>query len=177
MWKYLFKGKFPEIEEKINQAQTSFKDILNLIVADEKAKLFNQLDAEFDKNGNLVSFDAERFKTWIYREFDKKNVPSNVYDYFIVQGNRFLAPLEGSPQRALIESVIASAISKRIVRPKLHGEPYIQVSSTGYSKKGTRAFKKPTRAQYQKYGIYFVMLRKKEKPVGKSFLLPAPLKT
>jgi len=146
--------EFAQLGDMINQLQNDFINSTELIVTAEKAKIFNKLNAKF-QDGKLVSFDKAAFKEWIFKEFDKKGVASNVYDYFKVSevGNEFVLPIEGSPQRSLIESVIASAISKKILKPKLRGEAYIQTASTAHSKLGTRQFLKPTKSQIRKYGI------------------------
>lgn len=146
--------EFAELGAMINQLQDDFIKSTELIVVTEKAKIFNKLNAKF-VDGTLVSFDKAAFKKWIFKEFDKKGVASNVYDYFKVSelDNKFVLPIEGSPQRSLIESVIASAISKKILKPKLKGEAYVQTASTAHSRLGSRQFLKPTKSEIRKYGI------------------------
>lgn len=148
--------EFAKIQEKVDGLQDSFISLINTIVTTEKAKLFNALEAQFDQNGNLESFSTKAFQKWIFQEFDKKDVPSSVYSYFKnidETSNRFTLPVEGSPQRSLIEGVITSAISKRLIRPKLSGEPYIQLASTGHSKKGTRNFRNATKQDLKNFGV------------------------
>jgi hypothetical protein len=141
----------PIIGEKIERARQAFINNLNVVVEAEKAKIYTKIGAEM-KNGKLVSFDTEMFADWITNEFDKKDIPQAVYDYLLVENNRFVFSLDVAPQRALFESVLASALSKRVVRPKMFGEAYIQLASSGFNKTNTR-YTNPTDAEVEKYGV------------------------
>ena len=139
------------IGEKIERARQAFINNLNVVVEAEKAKIYTKIGAEM-KDGKLVSFDTEMFADWITNEFDKKDIPQAVYDYLLVENNRFVFSLDVAPQRALFESVLASALSKRVVRPKMFGEAYIQLASSGFNKTNTR-YTNPTDAEVEKYGV------------------------
>lgn len=139
------------IGQKIERARQAFINNLNVVVEAEKAKIYTRIGAEM-KDGKLVSFDTEMFADWITSEFDKKDIPQAVYDYLLVENNRFVFSLDVAPQRALFESVLSSALSKRVVRPKMFGEAYIQLASSGFNKTNTR-YTKPTDADVAKYGV------------------------
>lgn len=140
----------PGLAEKITNMQNSFIRNLEIIVETEKAKILNAIGANLDGD-RVESIDAQLFKEWIEKEFDKKDIPQSVYDYLIVENNRFKFSLDVSPQRALFESVLSSAITKRVVRPKMFGEALVQLSSLGHNKKNTR-YTNPTKEQVEKYG-------------------------
>jgi hypothetical protein len=140
----------PGLEDKINDLQAAFINNLQVVVETEKAKIYSAIGATLEKD-LVTSIDSQKFADWVHKEFDKKDVPQSVYDYLIVENNRFKFSLDVAPQRALFESILASALSKRVVRPKMFGEALIQVSSLGYNNLNTR-FNKPTKAQVAKYG-------------------------
>lgn len=144
-------GSNSVIGQKIERARQAFINNLNVVVEAEKAKIYTRIGAEM-KDGKLVSFDTEMFADWITSEFDKKDIPQAVYDYLLVENNRFVFSLDVAPQRALFESVLSSALSKRVVRPKMFGEAYIQLASSGFNKTNTR-YTKPTDADIEKYGV------------------------
>jgi hypothetical protein len=142
--------KVPGLADKIDQLQKSFINNLQVVVEAEKAKILMAIGAEL-KGDEIVSINTQDFADWISKEFDKKDVPQSVYDYLIVENNKFTFSLDVAPHRSLFESILASALSKRVVRPKMFGEAMIQVSSLGYNAQNTR-FTKPNRAQVRKYG-------------------------
>ena len=140
----------PGLSEKIQDLQQAFINNLEVVVESEKAKIYSAIGATLEGD-RIVSIDTQAFADWISKEFDKKDVPQSVYDYLKVNENKFTFSLDVAPHRALFESILASALSKRVVRPKMFGEAMIQVSSLGYNAKNTR-FTKPSKAQVQKYG-------------------------
>jgi len=142
----------PGLEQKITKAINAFKTNIDVVVQTEKAKIFSSIGATVDQEGGLVSFDTAKFADWIKSEFDKKDIPQAVYDYLKVQDNKFLFALDVSPHRQLIENVISTSISKRVLKPKMFGEAFIQTASSGFNKSNTR-FVKPTKAQVEKYGV------------------------
>lgn len=143
---------FAPIADKMNNLQQAFIDMVQNVVNAEKAKIYNQIEAEVDSEGNIQSFSAPAFKNWLFKEFDKKDIPSSVYLYIdTINESTFSRSLDGSAQRNLIEGVISSALSKRVLRPKMFGEAYIQLASSGFNNLGTR-FTKPTKDQVAQYG-------------------------
>jgi hypothetical protein len=140
----------PGLEEKINNLQAAFINNLEVVVETEKAKIYSAIGATIE-NDLVTSIDSQKFADWVHKEFDKKDVPQSVYDYLVVENNKFKFSLDVAPQRALFESILTSALSKRVIRPKMFGEALIQVSSLGYNSLNTR-FTKPTKAQIAKYG-------------------------
>jgi len=140
----------PGLEEKINNLQAAFINNLEVVVETEKAKIYSAIGATIEKD-LVTSIDSQKFADWVHKEFDKKDVPQSVYDYLVVENNKFKFSLDVAPQRALFESILTSALSKRVIRPKMFGEALIQVSSLGYNSLNTR-FTKPTKAQIAKYG-------------------------
>ena len=140
----------PGLEDKINNLQAAFINNLQVIVETEKTKIYSAIGATLE--GDVVtSIDVQKFADWVHKEFDKKDVPQSVYNYLQVENNRFKFSLDVAPQRALFESILSSALSKRVVRPKMFGEALIQVSSLGYNNLNTR-YTKPSKSQVAKYG-------------------------
>ena len=142
----------PGLAEKIQKAQRAFIRNIEVIVESEKAKIYSQIGATLDENNNVKSFDTQKFANWIKSEFDKKDIPQSVYDYLEVEENQFVYALDLSPQRSLFENILASALTKRVIKPKLFGEAFIQTASSGFNQANTR-FTKPTKAQIEKYGV------------------------
>jgi hypothetical protein len=139
------------LANKITNAQNTFIRSLETIVEAEKAKIYTQIGAEV-VDGKIKSFDTAMFAEWIKNEFDKKDLPQSIYDYLEVSEGRFHLPIDISPQRSLFESVLASSLSKKVIKPKMFGEAYIQLASTGFNQKNTR-FTNPTKEQVAKYGV------------------------
>ena len=140
----------PGLEDKINNLQAAFINNLQVIVETEKTKIYSAIGATLE--GDVVtSIDVQKFADWVHKEFDKKDVPQSVYNYLQVENNRFKFSLDVAPQRALFESILSSALSKRVIRPKMFGEALIQVSSLGYNNLNTR-YTKPSKSQVAKYG-------------------------
>jgi hypothetical protein len=144
--------QFAGIQDKMNELQSTFITMVQNIVNAEKAKIYTQIEAETDSEGNITTFSVPSFKNWLFKEFDKKDIPNSVYLYIdSLDENSFARSLDGSAQRNLVESVITSALSKRVLRPKMFGEAYIQLASSGFNNLGTR-FTKPTAESVAKYG-------------------------
>ena len=144
--------QFAGIQDKMNALQSTFITMVQNIVNAEKAKIYTQIEAETDSEGNITTFSVPSFKNWLFKEFDKKDIPNSVYLYIdSLDENSFARSLDGSAQRNLVESVITSALSKRVLRPKMFGEAYIQLASSGFNNLGTR-FTKPTAESVAKYG-------------------------
>lgn len=144
--------EFAGIQDKMNALQQSFITMIQNVVNAEKAKIYTQIEAEVDSEGKLQSFSVPAFKQWLFKEFDKKDIPNSVYLYIdSLDESSFARSLDGSAQRNLVESVISSSLSKRVLRPKMFGEAYIQLASSGFNQLGTR-FSKPTAEQVAKFG-------------------------
>jgi len=152
----------PGLKERIDAAQEAFIKNLEMIVEAEKAKIFLNIGATVNsKTGELESVDAEKYKKWLLREFDKKDVSPVIYDYLSTNNNNeFTLSLDASPQRSVIEGTITAAINKRVIKPKLFGEAYVQSASSGFQMKGKR-FNKLNKnnidATIKKYGLTGVL--------------------
>lgn len=151
----------PGLKERIDAAQEAFIKNLEVIVEAEKAKIFLNIGANIDAEGKLVSLDVNKYKKWLTREFDKKDLSPVIYDYLHTNNNNeFTLSLDASPQRSVIEGTISSAINKRVIKPKLFGEAYVQVASTGFQTRGKR-FNKLNKnnidATIKKYGLTGVL--------------------
>jgi hypothetical protein len=139
--------QYAHLKDKINALQNAFIENVQVIVDVEKAKIYSQIGATVDDNGNITAINTMDFTIWLENEFDKKDVPTSVYSFLRpTLTNSFVFSLDAGVQRSLIDQIISSALSKRVLRPKLFGEAYIQLASTGFNKLGTR-MKKPTTAQ------------------------------
>ena len=149
-------GKVKGLEDKINNLQQKFIDSIQAIVETEKSKILIGIGAKLDENGNIQSVDFKLFEKWLKSQFDKKDISSALYSYVTGQMEGFKFSLDASPQRRLIEEVIASALTKRVLRPKMFGEAYIQIASTGFNKKNTR-YRNINKKNYneitKKYGL------------------------
>ena len=144
--------QFAAIQGKMDALQGTFITMVQNVVNAEKAKIYTQIEAETNSEGNITSFSVPAFKNWLFKEFDKKDIPNSVYLYIdSLDESSFARSLDGSAQRNLVESVITSALSKRVLRPKMFGEAYIQLASSGFNNLGTR-FTKPTAEQVAEYG-------------------------
>lgn len=138
---------YAHLEEKINNLQEAFIDNIKVIVDVEKAKIYSKIGATVGADGNITSISTADFTSWLHSEFDKKDVPTSVYSFLRpTVNNSFVFSVDAGVQRSLIDQIISSALSKRVLRPKLFGEAYIQLASTGFNKLGTR-MKKPTTSQ------------------------------
>ena len=137
-------SKVPGLKNAIENAQDKFKNSLERLVEAEKARILVNIGAQLDSNGNIKKVDFNKFEKWLKSEFDKKEISPSLYDYLKSNSAGFAFSLDASPQRSIIEGIIATAISKRIVRPKIFGEAYVQIASSGFNKTGTR-YKKLTK--------------------------------
>jgi hypothetical protein len=144
------------LKEKIINTQKEFISNLELIVNNERNKIYVSIGAELDDKGELKSVDYNRFEKWLKSEFDKKDISPALYDYVKAGSDGFRFALDASPQRSVLEGIISSVISKRILRPDLNGEAYIQLASTGFNQLNTR-YKKLDKKTYKqtikKYGL------------------------
>ena len=136
--------KYAHIQDKIEALQEAFINNIKTIVEVEKAKIYSKIGATVNAEGKLTSINTKDFTNWLHREFDKKEVPSSVYDFIRPSNNnQFVFSLDAGVQRSLIDQIISSALSKRVLKPKMFGEAYIQLASSGFNKLGTRK-QKPT---------------------------------
>lgn len=131
-------SKIKGLQSKIDAAQQSFINNLELIVNNEKNRIYAEIGATLDSNGNLDKLDYTKFEKWLKKEFDKKDISPSLYNYVTASKDGFIASLDASPQRSVLESIIATVISKRMLRPDLNGEAYIQLASTGFNQLGSR---------------------------------------
>ena len=152
----------PGLKNRIDAAQAAFIKNLEFIVEAEKAKIFLNIGAKVNINtGELESIDVEKYTKWLTREFDKKDVSPVIYDYLSGNNkNEFTLSLDASPQRSVIEGTITAAINKRVIKPKLFGEAYVQTASTGFQTRGRR-FNKLNKnnidSTIKKYGLTGVL--------------------
>ena len=144
--------EFIHVENQIKTIQKEFIHVVEGIVKSEKAKIYGAIGAEFDESGNVSSVDIEKFKDWLFSEFDKKDVSSSLYDFVFpnTKKNKFARSLDSSVSRSFIEQTILAAISKKVLRPKMFGEAYIQLASTGFNS-GFSRFQKPTDKQLKEF--------------------------
>ena len=144
------------LQEKINKAQGNFIESLELLVENEKNKIYLNIGAELDADGNLISIDYNKFEKWLKSEFDKKDVSPSLYTFVKSGQDGFRFSLDASPQRSVLEGLISSVINKRILRPELNGEAYIQLASTGFNSINSR-YRKLDKKEYKKtinkYGL------------------------
>ena len=144
------------LNDKINELQDKFIDNLETIIEAEKSKILVNIGARLDFDNNIIGVDFKMFEKWLKSEFDKKDLSPALYDYVESGLKGFVRSLDASPHRNMIEQVISAAVSKRIVRPKLFGEAYVQIASTGFNRKNTR-YKNISKSNYkkitEKYGL------------------------
>lgn len=149
-------GKIKGLKNKIEESQKQFITNLELLVNNEKNKIYVAIGAELDEQGELKSVNYDKFEKWLKSEFDKKDISPALYEFVKSGSDGFRFALDASPQRSVLEGIISSVVSKRILRPSLNGESYIQLASTGFNKINSRyrkLDKKSYKETVRKYGL------------------------
>lgn len=97
-----------------------------------------------DENGEFVIIDHSKLLDFIKGEIERRELPSNLKQALALNedGTDFAVPLETLPNYMQIKNLLYSQLDKKLVRPKMKGGPYIQMSSAGLEDLGAREFKK-----------------------------------
>jgi predicted NAD-dependent protein-ADP-ribosyltransferase YbiA (DUF1768 family) len=139
-----------EVREVIQKAQQDFTDTISQLIALEKENLAYESGVVLDQNGRVSDVNKEMFYKWLEKQGEARDTTEDFIN-FTRDAYEYSLSLDAIGFRNFVESILTSAINKRIIRPKISGEPYIQTASTGYSKKNSR-FSNPTLDQLLEYG-------------------------
>ncbi len=139
-----------EVKEVIQKAQQDFTDTISQLVALEKENLAYESGVILDQEGKVADVDKEVFYKWLQKQGEARDTTEDFIN-FTRDAYEYSLSLDAIGFRNFVESILTSVINKRIIRPKISGEPYIQTASTGYSKKNSR-FSNPTFDQLLEYG-------------------------
>lgn len=148
-----FSKEYPkEFQSLVEDARRAFIESIQHTVELEQLDLAKAMGITFEKN-KVTSVNKNKFYKWLQKEGEKRDVREDFFNFLQEQSDKENPlSLDSLSYRNLAERMFVAALNKRLIRPKLKGEPYIQTASTGYGKKGTR-LKNPTAEQIEKYGI------------------------
>lgn len=148
-----FSKDYPkEFQSLVEDARNAFVESIRHTVELEQLDLARAMGITLENN-KVKSIDKQKFYKWLQKEAEKKEVREDFFNFLQDQADKENPlSLDSLTYRNLAERVFVSALNKRLIRPKLQGEPYIQTASTGYGKKGSR-FKNPTAEQIEQYGV------------------------
>jgi hypothetical protein len=145
-----FSEDFPEeVKNLIQQAQNDFTSTIRTLVNIEKENLAYESGVTL-VDGQITNINKERFYKWLQKQGESRDTTEDFIN-FTKAAYDYSLGLDSVGFRNFVESVLTSVVNKRIIRPKIFGEPYIQTASTGYSLKNSR-FTNPTKEQLAQYG-------------------------
>lgn len=145
-----FSEDFPEeVKEIVQTAQREFADSISTLVALEKENLAYESGVLL-VNGVVTDVNKEVFYNWLKKQGEKRDTNEDFIN-FASEAYEYSLSLDSIGFRNFVESILTSVINKRLIRPKVNGEAYIQTASTGYSLKSKR-FTNATAKQLLEYG-------------------------
>jgi predicted NAD-dependent protein-ADP-ribosyltransferase YbiA (DUF1768 family) len=145
-----FSEDFPEeVKELVQTAQRDFADSISTLIALEKENLAYESGVLL-VNGVVTDVNKEVFYNWLKKQGEKRDTNEDFLN-FASEAYEYSLSLDSIGFRNFVESILTSVINKRLIRPKVNGEAYIQTASTGYSLKSKR-FTNPNANQLLEYG-------------------------
>lgn len=145
-----FSDDFPEeVRNLVEQAQKDFKNTLTTLIDLEKENLAYEAGVTM-VNGQITDVNKEVFYKWLKGQGEKRDTAEDFIN-FAIDAYSYGYDLDAVGFRNFVESVLTSTINKRLIRPKISGEPYIQTASTAYGLKNKR-FTNATVDQLLEYG-------------------------
>lgn len=139
-----------DVKILIENAQKEFTDNINTLVALEKENLAYESGVIL-VDGKVVDVNKEVFYNWLKKQGEKRDTTEDFIN-FANDAYEYSLGLDSIGFRNFVESILTSAVNKRLIRPKISGEPYIQTASTGYGLKNNR-YTNATTEQLEEYGI------------------------
>lgn len=148
-----FSDKYPEeFKGLVENARQAFVDSIRHTVELEQLDMAKAMGITLENN-KVVAVDKKKFYKWLQKEAQKQDIREDFFNFLQNEAEKENPlSLDSLSYRNVAERIFVSALNKKLIRPKLKGEPYIQTASTGYNKKGTK-FKNPTAEQIEKYGV------------------------
>ena len=138
-----------EVKQLIEKAQKDFADSITTLVNIEKENLAFESGVVL-VNGVITDVNKEVFYNWLKKQGEKRDTNEDFIN-FASEAYEYSLSLDSIGFRNFVESILTSVINKRLIRPKVNGEPYIQTASTAYSAKNKR-FKNPNAKELLEYG-------------------------
>lgn len=148
-----FSKDYPkEFASVVEDARKAFIQSIQHTVELEQLDMAKAMGITLEK-GKVVAVDKNKFYKWLQKEGEKQDIREDFFSFLQTESEKEdPLSLDSLSYRNVAERIFVSALNKKLIRPKLKGEPYIQTASTGYSQKGGR-FKNPTAEQLEKYGV------------------------
>jgi hypothetical protein len=148
-----FSGDYPEeFAAIVEDARKAFVDSIRHTVELEQLDMAKAMGITLDK-GKVTAVDKKKFYKWLQKEAEKQDIREDFFSFLQTESEKEdPLSLDSLSYRNVAERIFVSALNKKLIRPKLNGEPYIQTASTGYSQKGGR-FKNPTPEQLEQFGV------------------------
>jgi hypothetical protein len=148
-----FSEDYPEeFAPIVEEARKAFVDSIRHTVELEQLDMAKAMGITLDK-GKVVGVDKNKFYKWLQKEAEKQDIREDFFSFLQTESEKEdPLSLDSLSYRNVAERIFVSALNKKLIRPKLNGEPYIQTASTGYSQKGGR-FKNPTPEQLEEFGV------------------------
>jgi len=81
------------------------------------------------------SGSKEKLAAFLQKQLEKKNIPSYIVDLLsVTEGGEFINDLSALPNAQIIEAIIFSVISRRLINQKSYGEGLVQVPGSFWRK-------------------------------------------
>jgi hypothetical protein len=148
------KGLPKEASALIEDLRNKFIDATDKIIAVEKIQLAKAMGIELDrKTLEIKNVDKSKFYEWLKNKADQQEASTDLLE-FAEQQSQTSKPysLETIQYRRFIDTMLTSELNRKLIKPDITGEAYIQTASTGYVKKNQR-YTNPTTEQLTQYGI------------------------
>lgn len=148
-----FSKEYPkEFASIVEDARKAFIDSIRHTVELEQLDMAKAMGITLEK-GKVVAVDKNKFYKWLQKQGEKQDIREDFFSFLQTESEKEdPLSLDSLSYRNVAERIFISALNKKLIRPKLNGEPYIQTASTGYNQKGMK-FKNPTPQQLEEYGV------------------------
>lgn len=148
-----FSKDYPEeFASIVEDARKAFVDSIRHTVELEQLDMAKAMGITLEK-GKVVAVNKNKFYKWLQKEAEKQDIREDFFSFLQTESEKEdPLSLDSLSYRNVAERIFISALNKKLIRPKLNGEPYIQTASTGYNQKGMK-FKNPTPQQLEEYGV------------------------
>jgi hypothetical protein len=127
-----FSNEYPkEFQGLVEGARQAFIDSIQHTVELEQLNLARAMGITL-KEGKVTAVDKQKFYKWLQKEAEKQDVREDFFNFLQNEADKEdPLSLDSLSYRNVAERIFVSALNKKIIRPKLRGEAYIQTASTG----------------------------------------------
>jgi hypothetical protein len=122
------------LPKELRPAAEEYNRLLESLTSKEFSSVLKELGLVKREDGSFYTDNLDRMVETLRVEIERRDLPDNIMDMLYTVDGKLAYPLDSSPIRDKLESILNAIVDNRILGQKMSGKPSVQIPATMFEK-------------------------------------------